>query len=80
MGSHKKALGALVLYIVTVVFIWSYFSQLKHYHQLHAISQGESFGHMAVFLIIGVTVYTLLIYCALVLYWTNIGRKNIRVR
>jgi hypothetical protein len=75
---HKKAILALLLLVITLNFIWSYFISIDDYNKLHGVTS-ESGKPQAIFNMISVTLYSATLYILLAVrralkskkYWMN---------
>ncbi|MFT9599397.1 hypothetical protein [Mesobacillus sp.] len=61
---HKKAILALLLLIITLNFIWSYFISIDDYNNLHGVTS-ESGKPQAIFYMISLTLYSVTLYILL---------------
>jgi uncharacterized membrane protein (UPF0182 family) len=61
---HKKAILALLMLIITLNFIWSYFISIDDHNKLHGVTS-ESSKPQAIFYMISITLYALLLYILL---------------
>lgn len=61
---HKKAILALLLLIITLNFIWSYFISIDDYNTLHGVTS-ESGKPQAIFYMISLTLYSVTLYILL---------------
>mgnify|MGYP005830105269 CR=1 FL=1 len=61
---HKKAILALLLLIITLNFIWSYFISIDDYNKLHGVTS-ESGKPQAIFYMISLTLYSVTLYILL---------------
>ncbi|KGR73532.1 hypothetical protein [Ureibacillus manganicus] len=66
---HKKAILALVLFVATIIYFWSYFESIEVYRQIH----GEDGFRLispkvdGIYYVFGVTIYTAVLYlCAVI--------------
>jgi hypothetical protein len=61
---HKKAILALLMLIITLNFIWSYFGSMDDYNKLHGVTR-ESGKPQAIFYMISLTLYSVTLYILL---------------
>ncbi|ESU31775.1 hypothetical protein G3A_14750 [Bacillus sp. 17376] len=61
---HKKAIMALLLLVISLNYIWSYFGSIDDYNKLHGIAS-ESMKPQAIFYMISLTLYAATLYILL---------------
>lgn len=61
---HKKAILALLMLIITLNFIWTYFISIDDHNKLHGVAS-ESVKPQAIFYMISITLYAALLYILL---------------
>lgn len=59
--THKKAILSLIMLIITLAFIWSYYIQLEWYNQVHAIKEGQP-RKQAIHYMVSILIYSVLLY------------------
>ena len=71
---HKKAIFALLLLTITLTYIWSYDLSIDEYNKLHGVAS-KSVKPEAIFIMISVTLYGLLLYLLLAVRRTLTRKK-----
>lgn len=61
---HKKAILALLMLIITLNFIWSYFISIDDHNKLHGVTS-ESVKPQAILSMVSLTLYSVLLYILL---------------
>ncbi|WP_226678474.1 hypothetical protein [Mesobacillus jeotgali] len=61
---HKKAILALLMLIITLNFIWSYFISIDDHNKLHGVNS-ESVKPQAILSMVSLTLYSVLLYILL---------------
>ncbi|MFS0823229.1 hypothetical protein [Bacillus sp. 1P02SD] len=65
---HKKAILALLMLIITLVFIWSYYSQLEWYNLAHGVGEVSTEPKfLGIYYIVSVIIYSVLLFLFLAL-------------
>ncbi|RFB11417.1 hypothetical protein DZB84_21035 [Bacillus sp. HNG] len=65
---HKKAILALLMLVITLVFIWSYYSQLEWYNLAHGVGEVSTKPKLlGIYYIVSVIIYSALLYLLLAL-------------
>lgn len=74
---HKKAILALLMLVITLVFIWSYYSQLEWYNLAHGVGEMSIRPKLlAIYYIVSVIIYSALLYLFLALRRALVFIKN----
>ncbi|WP_043932640.1 hypothetical protein [Bacillus sp. EB01] len=74
---HKKAILALIMLIITLIYIWYYHSQLEWYNQAHGVEELSTKPKQhAIYYIVSVIVYSVILYIFVALRRTLILIKK----